>query len=134
ASEPVAAWKDATGTELHKLILNYQKEDMIASGGRQAERAANYSTPLYASPQPANPAQVTDALTDALDVLEAHFERPLREWEITAFHAALTAAIAAECEGLRAALESIISSETDYANATVKRIIRIARAALAGKE
>ena len=46
AAQPVA-WQDNTGTELHKIILDYQKQDMILSGGRQAERAPNYSIPLY---------------------------------------------------------------------------------------
>ncbi|RUM98982.1 hypothetical protein EET67_04900 [Pseudaminobacter arsenicus] len=49
AQEPVA-WKDATGKELHKIILDYQKQDMIVSGGRPCERAFNYSIPLYAAP------------------------------------------------------------------------------------
>lgn len=47
--EPVA-WMDATGTELHKIILAYQKRNMIASGGRQAERAPNYSIALFTRP------------------------------------------------------------------------------------
>lgn len=48
--EPVA-WRDATHTELHSLIFDHQKENMIYSGGRQYERSENYSEPLYTAGQ-----------------------------------------------------------------------------------
>lgn len=45
-AEPVA-WMDSTGSEIHPIIKNYQKEDMIRNGGVQSKRAVHYSIALY---------------------------------------------------------------------------------------
>ena len=61
-SQQPVAWMDATGTELHKIIQDYQKRDMNASGGRQAERAPNYSIALFTPP---SEQAVTETMVEA---------------------------------------------------------------------
>lgn len=47
AEQKPVAWMDSTGGEIHPIIKNYQKEDMIRNGGVQAKRAVHYSIALY---------------------------------------------------------------------------------------
>lgn len=69
--QEAVAWQDASGRELHDFIKAYQKRDMIAAGGIQAERAKNYSIALYTSPvQPAGTDAIREALEPFASVLE----------------------------------------------------------------